>query len=380
MAAMSIGASLVFAALIFCQQSSLQNQWRQEWQVYSFRIYFKLSLFLAVACGISLLLAKFFPLSWGGHYASVHLLRDFSKVWYLFWPLLLIIAIRSISETDREQVYRSWLISFGVLSVMGVLQYFTGWPRPQEIPNTPHRYHTTLLLGHHLSVASIFIFPFFATLDYARAQKKRSSQFYWVIAAAGFMALILTYSRTLWIALPIGLILWSVWVLPKKGKFWVPLGILVCTGVALLFPSIYQRVHETLGIHTRYDLWEANLEFFKSRPLFGVGLKQAQELSGYYLMEKYQTQSVFSGHAHNNILHMLGSTGIVGTISWMAWCLGVFWILWTKRNKVPYAPVYFTQGLMCAWIVFQLNGLTQVNFWEAKVQHQIAWIIAWSLL
>lgn len=380
MAAMSIGAVLVFLALIFCQDRSIQNPWRQEWQVCTSRIYFKLSLFLAVACGISLISAKLFPLSWGGHSASVHLLKDFSKVWYLFWPLLLLQAIRSISEIDRGQVYQSWLISFGVLSILGIFQYFSGWPRPQEIPNLSHRFHTTLFLGHHLSVASIFIFPFFAALDYARARKGSPSQLYWIIAAAGFFALILTYSRTLWVALPVGLILWSVWVLPKKWKIWVTFGILVAVSLALFYPPIYQRVHENLGITTRQDLWEANLEFFKNRPLFGVGLKQAQELSGYYLMEKYHTQSVFSGHAHNNILHMLGSTGIVGTMSWITWCLGVFWILWTKKNQKSSHPPHFTQGLICAWIVFQLNGLTQVNFWEAKVQHQIAWMIAWALL
>ena len=48
------------------------------------------------------------------------------------------------------------------------------------------------------------------------------------------------------------------------------------------------------------------------------------------------------------------------------------------RNDPERAPL--AKGWACAWIVFHLNGLTQVNFWEAKVQHQMAWVIAWSLL
>ena len=40
----------------------------------------------------------------------------------------------------------------------------------------------------------------------------------------------------------------------------------------------------------------------------------------------------------------------------------------------------FAWGLLCAWIVFQLNGLTQVNFWEGKVMHQMMWAVAWSFV
>ena len=31
--------------------------------------------------------------------------------------------------------------------------------------------------------------------------------------------------------------------------------------------------------------------------------------------------SVFSGHAHNNLLDLLGGTGLLGAIAWIAWCV-----------------------------------------------------------
>ncbi|MBU6376699.1 MAG: hypothetical protein KGQ59_11925, partial [Bdellovibrionales bacterium] len=47
------------------------------------------------------------------------------------------------------------------------------------------------------------------------------------------------------------------------------------------------------------------------------------------------------------------------------------------------APHLWARDLSRAWlaafIVFHLNGLTQVNFWEGKVQHQLFWVVAWVL-
>jgi uncharacterized membrane protein YqjE len=81
---------------------------------------------------------------------------------------------------------------------------------------------------------------------------------------------------------------------------------------------------------------------------------------------------------------MMGGVGVVGTTIWIAWSIGIVWLLFNKRRwkqkNAPMVPFYFAQAMVCAWLVFHLNGLTQVNMWEAKVQHQIAWIIAWCLL
>jgi len=80
---------------------------------------------------------------------------------------------------------------------------------------------------------------------------------------------------------------------------------------------------------------------------------------------------------------MLGGTGLIGTSFWLAWCFGLIIIL-IKQGRTPASSdegrLNLTRGLICAWVVFHLNGLTQVNFWEAKVQHQMAWAIFWSLL
>jgi O-antigen ligase len=142
-------------------------------------------------------------------------------------------------------------------------------------------------------------------------------------------------------------------------------------------PSVRNRMTTSLGVQTRKDLWEANYEMFKDRPLTGVGLKHNQELSGYYLMDKYHSTDVFSGHAHDNVLDLLGGTGLIGLAAAVFWFALIF--IWVIHPSVRVDRYFIGRGLFCALVVFQLNGLTQVNFWDAKVQHQLMFAVGWIL-
>ncbi|MFL5812310.1 MAG: O-antigen ligase family protein [Bdellovibrionia bacterium] len=385
MAVMSIGTALLVVALLwaFGGPKALWAQIREDVKTSVWaRRYLWVSIALALSCFGSLVWAKLAPLSYGGKSADVHVLKDSLKLWYLFWPLPLAAGLKALSPERRMKILTSWIATCAVLGVIAVIQHFTGWPRPQGIPSPtpPLRYHATLFLGHHLSVASILIFPFFASLDFF----KRKKQWLWGLAAAlGATALFLTYSRTLWAALPLAIFTWLVINLPKRAKVAVVVLFVLGIAGASQLPQIKARFSAwdfQYSVTTRADLWKANLEFLKERPLLGVGWKHNQELSGYYLMEKLNTKDVFSGHAHNNLLDMLGGTGIAGALSWLAWSLLVIAMAWAAMRRRLSAPDVFASGLLCAWIAFQLNGVTQVNFWEAKVTHQAMWMVAWSLL
>jgi O-antigen ligase len=382
MATMSIGAAILGGLFAF----SLKE--RPNFSNPALKLYLKASYVVVAACVLSLVVGKIYPLSFGGRVAEIHLLLDSTKLWYFFWPVVIAFALQRISDEDRIQVLKCWLVAFIVLSAIGIPQHFFGWPRPQVIPDDPSHFHATLFLGHHLSVASVFIFPFFVLLDFLReAVTNRKKPILPIPLLAigtvlGFITLMLTYSRTLWVALPIGILIWSAAFLPKtksaRKKQFIALGAMVVLGaLATQIPAVKSRLFTPLGLQTRADLWEANFEMFKDRPFTGVGLKHNQELSGFYLMEKYHSLDVFSGHAHNNVLDLLGGTGIIGLLACSLWFVLVF--IFLIRKGVHVAGNNLTHGILCALIVFQLNGLTQVNFWEAKVQHQLMWMVGWIL-
>ena len=77
---------------------------------------------------------------------------------------------------------------------------------------------------------------------------------------------------------------------------------------------------------------------------------------------------------------MLGALGLIGLVAWLAWCvLHDVDSLARSRAAGSARCAVSRRRLLCAWVVFQINGLTQVNFWEGKVQHQMMWMVAWSL-
>lgn len=354
--------------------------------------YVAASSLLILACILSLISARFFPLEYNGRSVPVNWFKDLSKMVYFILPVIWALGWAELTYPQRRTVIATWLTTFGILSILGVLQVFTGWPRAQPNPNLPGFYHAILFLGHHLSVASIWIFPFFVVLDYwslkytgkhtgAKQQdilKIKSPLPHGLLSLFvffGLATLFFTYSRTLWIGLPIGLGIWVIRKVPRKYVALLLGAVLILGLAASQAPILRERVTSAMGIQDRIELWKANIDFFRKRPLFGVGLGKNQELSGYYFQALHPDQKeFFIGHAHAIYLEVLSGLGIFGTAAWIIFISVLFSRLRELISKKPTQDIYL--GIFCALIVFLINGLTQVNFWEGKVLHQLMWVIA----
>lgn len=387
MAPMSIGAGLVMLSLLWDARGAggIRESFRSEYALPASRIYVHLSLFLFFACALSLVVAHFSPLVVAGHVAKVEFGRDLRKAWFLIWPFLIAIGLRAASMEERRKILLAWLFAAGALSLLGIAQVFTGFPQVQYVPNFGNTiHHATIFLGHHLSVASIFLFPFFASLEGAFAKHPPfPRKLLGVIALLTGMLLFATFSRAVWLALPAGIVVFTLLRLHGKRR-WIFLSVLVlAVSGASRMPFVYERMIQMDGKSTRYELWEAHFSFFKERPLTGAGWKLGQEYSGYYLEAKHpEANGVFAGHAHNNFLEMLGGTGLLGAAAWLLWCAWIFRESYRERKRSTSSGpgLVFATAWIAAWISFHLNGLTQVNFWDGKCLHQAAFSIGWLLL
>jgi O-antigen ligase len=153
-------------------------------------------------------------------------------------------------------------------------------------------------------------------------------------------------------------------------------------GVALWqSPTVQERIRNPMGISTRFELWKWNFELFQERPIFGVGWRRSEAFVHALLKERLpdpeQRKSVFVGHAHNNGIEMLSGTGLFGSLVWFLYVIFPLGIGYRYRRTPGFSSAVLW-GAACAWIVFLLNGLTQVNFWEGKVMHQ--WAFALGVL
>ncbi len=377
MAMMSLSIGFFIAMLIWEYQgpAPLLSDLHKLYKDHDFiRWYFWVSVFFVAMCFISLAGLIIFPVEFNHETVTIHWVKDLGKNWYFILPPLFGVAWLRLSEIQRKTVLRAWFLSFGVLSIVGIFQIFTGWPRAQTNPLLPGFFHTTLLFGHHLSTANIFIFPFFAILD-SLIQKKPilSKPILWSFFILGLVVLFFTYSRTLWVALPLGFIFWAFLRLPARASIVSSVVVLTSTVALTKLPIVQTRIQNLMGVHTRFAIWKANFDFFRLRPFTGIGFGKNHDLYTLYFREKNPSiQDFFTGHAHNIYLENLAGLGVLGSIAWFLW-MGVifkclFYCLKSTRDEI------LSRGLLSAWIVFLINGLTQVNFWEAKVLHQIMWI------
>jgi O-antigen ligase len=375
MATMSIGAAILGCCLLFTYPREIGRALARP----IVRQYAAISAVLALACIFTLIISKLVPWTFAGQTHDFSLLKAAAKIWYLFWPIAVCAGFRMLDDSSRAKILRAWLLTFVIVSAIGVQQYLTGWPRPQAIPGVGGRFHATVFFGHHLSAASILIFPLFASLDaFSRPAVSR-----WlgiprgvlgVGIALGLVCLFFGFSRALWVALPIGVIAWAISVIPGKMR-WAAISAVVVGSIAVSqIPMVRERLTTRTGVGERNDLWMANLELFRKSPWVGVGWLQTERIGGHYLKEKQGKSDVFAGHAHNNFLEMLSGTGLLGTVPWLLWCVFAVTILFRAGETFP-----FFRGFAWVWLVFHLNGLTQVNFWEGKVLHQMMWAVGLAL-
>ncbi len=385
MAIMNIGFGVAVAGVI--ASGCARRWWRSVGALFQVRAVRRLAwttLGLGTACVVSLVHGLWHPYTLAGHSVEIHLARDSLKIWYLVLPFSLAAAILLLGDRDRARLTRTWVAFAAILSVVGISQYFYGWSwmRSRVIPVLdPHRFHVDLWMGHHLSVASILIFPFFCAMDTWFRRRR------WFDLLAGALigtALILTFSRMLWFALMVGLVLYGGLSLRGRWRWLAALGVVLGASLVFSVPALKRHLFHNSGRTDREVLWAGNLHFFKERPLLGIGFRQNEEMSYPYIQySDPKAQWIFSGHAHNNFLEMLGGTGLIGAALWVLWnalALGLMIRLMRNRNANSDTSDMWVRGLFVAWVVFHINGITQVNFWEGKVAHQLMWSLAWLLV
>ena len=210
------------------------------------------------------------------------------------------------------------------------------------------------------------IFPFFMVLAEVVDQKWIPRRIALLLSVFGLLAIFGTYSRQVWLSLPLGIFLFILLRLPKRAALIAALlGVLSVAGLSQIH-EVRERARSGMGVSERLDLWKINFEFFKMRPLTGIGWHHNLPMAGaYYKQFRPEVVNPFIGHAHSNIFEFLGGLGLIGLVAYL------FWAYTTLRQAFGIGA-----GFFAAWIVFHLNGLTQVNLWESKVLHSMMWSIA----
>ncbi len=162
-----------------------------------------------------------------------------------------------------------------------------------------------------------FLFPMVMYLMY----KEKHGWIYYVVAIIALVGVYFTLSRcALLISLPvfgIGVIVNCIKSQNRK-LYWIITGVLVVGAILVCALSLtVERLQNLIAFFAqaklsdrgRFDLWKKFLNLFSDGPIFGTGFSAYQIISG--------KASVFDCLAHNTIVQIISSTGVVGTVCYI---------------------------------------------------------------
>jgi O-antigen ligase len=379
MAVMGIGAGLFLAVSLVCLARWWKSGGARAGREILFHPYTLATLLVFFSAFISLLVAQVYP-PLGRPVGGFLELKKFH--YFLYPPLVALAFLQTSDEVENHPFWKVWGGVGCVCALLAVSQYFGAdfFPAPwlqgrffRPIGETG-RFHGQGLMFFHLSFASCL--SFVAAAGLARLlwplawDHGRKKAFWALVALAGFLAVYFSFSRIGLVALAvIGIALAYL-----KKPLWSLVAVVVFMAVGALVweqSSSLRDRFELNGVSNQYreTLWRSAWEMFRDRPLTGFGFGRSADYTPYYAEKILGKKPEFTSHAHDNILDTLAATGLFGFAAYCLWWLVLLAAAWRsfrsgERKWLPAAAI-------AALLAFQVNGLTQVNFWDGKSQHTL---------
>ncbi len=129
-----------------------------------------------------------------------------------------------------------------------------------------------------------------------------------IIAAitGAFVGLVLSNSRTGLFCALFGALLLILWMKTRRGALYFALSFGAITAVLICFPQLLRLDELGTSFGTRTELWHIAMEGIKQRPLLGQGAWSFVRIA-------HGTAPMGEIHAHNLLLELILSSGILGT-------------------------------------------------------------------
>lgn len=295
-----------------------------------------------------------------------HPFKNIIKLRYYVWGALAILPLRYylndvLKAPEKNKILQQALIVLMVFSavadLLGLIGYFTGfhpWLQKDDHGRNGGVLGRVMTYGHASAWLGVFLAGLWS------AMKKRSEivspRILLGLLGLSFFCLYTTHTRGAWLAFLAGCL-----VLKRKLAVGFLILFLVVGGSAwILNPEVFQsRLIREGSNGQRIGSWVGAWKAFQEKPLLGYGFLNFGPQS-VIIKTKYQApHAYFEGHAHQEFLEMLATTGLLGGALFLGW-LG-FWISEMRQRKDAVGRVVF--ALITAFLV---SGLTQVTLTDGQ--------------
>jgi O-antigen ligase len=380
MAGMSIGGALFLAVTAFLL-FACRDFFRPKLRALSQETFLWATAFFFFVCFASLMAAYLDPPL--GEAAKGF--KEIKKFHHFLYPVFVGWAFAYASaDLERHDFWQWWGGMAVFLALVSGIQFFgqnlfpSDWltHRFFRTVGGTNKFHGQGLMFFHLSFASCLSSVAAIGLGqvlWPSANQTVGWKWFWrVLAVAGFAAVFFSFSRIGFAAmafLAVGLCFMKK---PKWGLISLVLIALLGTGLWWQSESFQRRFLDgRAGVRAeRMVMWQAAWEMFLERPHLGFGFARSGDYTQHFARKVLNGgEPEFSSHAHNNVLDALAATGWLGLLAYLLW-FG-YWIVsaWRSFWLGPHRGL--AAGALFALLAFQVNGLTQVNFWDGKSQHTL---------
>ena len=323
--------------------------------------------------------------------------------WKLLLPLLLAVIL---TETNSEQLLWTFFGFVFLISVYGIIQYFTGadWLRPEgEKFTTPYLfgssdgnnvYHAKGNFSHHLTYGGVMLlsFPLLVSLTFCKDWNPLTRIFTSLIAILVLLGIGASLGRSIWLGTAVTLVILFFRIYPKlivaisiviiatSTYFYTYLGDAPIQNRAPTnhFEALQQRFISGFMLKSNQDrilMWETGISAIRDHFWLGIGYNN----DGVVMPEYRKRISKITGHrfhnnastgVHNIYIQTWVNYGFFGMLAYLG--IFVIFFLQTFRGLLKTNNFTFENSILWAGISgvcgFMVAGLFENNFRDGEVQ------------
>lgn len=315
--------------------------------------------------------------------APVEVKEALKLVWEFRWffSFLSFIYLFKKMEWNEVQV-RSFSLVLLAFSILDIVLFFVDYDKD---PRAGGLFGHSMPFAHTMGPAALVLLFVGLKKSLEKNQKAIWRAVYFLAPVLASALVVLSFTRGIWIGFAAAL-LFCAGFLGRKVFVSSVLALVLTSGL-LFYGSnrIQNRVMgktnaESQSNNERMLYWKANFQIFKDYPLVGIGYSQNNVHVEEYL-KKEGVEWLVGTHAHNQFIHFLAGTGILGLACFLVFLFFVFYpifmrLLVLRKQKNISDQYYLLMGVFAALLCFVIGSLTESNFSIAKNRFAFLFIAA----
>ncbi len=302
--------------------------------------------------------------------------RALSELFTLMTLVLGLVLVRG--ERDARRVVDGLLVVAAVVAVWGLAQLAFGYGGLDRRIRGPFSHWMTF--AHFLLVCDCLLIARMAAGPSARRWRRAAR---WAAAAAINLAILVSLTRSVWVALAAVVTL----LLAVRAPRWLLAYPAAAVLVVLLAPvPLLHRIGSVADLSdpSNYDrlcMAQAGLSMVAERPLLGLG-PEAVKLR-YPIYRSPTAPRFWVPHLHNNVLQLAAERGLPALAAYLALTFLALAAAWHGfragggfAGRDPGAGVDLQLGALLAIVAFNLAGLFEYNWGDTEVQRLALFCLA----